>query len=143
VSARRWLPLLLAVAAVSACGATGAEPDDGPHVPRSEDERLLEARYREFVRALERKDTDGICEQLDDRLAESYGCAARFRLPRELRRLEVRLTDVFAAVDPSVPDEIQISSQTTRKDGYSLILFFRRGGDDRWRVNRAMIGGYG
>ena len=143
MSARRWLPLVLAAAAVSGCGATGAEPDDGPHAPRGEDERFVEARYREFVRALERDDREGVCRQLDDRLAESYGCAARFRLPRELRRLEVPLTEVFAATDPVVPEEIQISARSTREDGGRLIVFFRHGDDDRWPVSRTMIGWYG
>jgi hypothetical protein len=38
---------------------------------------------------------------------------------------------------------IQISSQTTRQDGYSLILFYRRQATDEWRVRKIMIGGYG
>jgi hypothetical protein len=53
------------------------------------------------------------------------------------------MADVFAVRDPSVPDEIQISSRTTRKDGFSLILFFRRLGSNEWRIRRTMIGGYG
>ena len=53
------------------------------------------------------------------------------------------MVEVFAARDPSVPEEIQISSRTTSKDGWSLILFFRRHGSNDWHIKQTMIGGYG
>ena len=143
---RRWIVLTLAAAPALSCGASGTQADSSdPHPPRSEDERFVAARYGGFVRALERKNADGICRYLEPRLMASYGCGARshLRIPRELRRIEVRMADVFAARDPSVPEEIQISSRTTRKDGLSLILFFRQRGSDEWRISRAIIGGYG
>ena len=53
------------------------------------------------------------------------------------------MRELFANVDPMVPSVIQISSQTTRQDGYSLIRFYRRQPTDEWRVRKVMIGGYG
>jgi len=146
VIARRWFLLALVAASATGCGAAGAEPTSSdPHEPRSDDERFLAARYREFVRALERHDSDGVCRYLDRRLAESYGCGAgsRLSIPRELQRIEVPMTDVFAAADPAVPDEIQISARSRRSDGGRLILFFRRSRADEWRINQTMIGWYG
>jgi hypothetical protein len=141
---RRLIVLALAGAAAAGCGASGTEVDPAdPHPPRSDDERLLAMRYGEFVRALERKDADRICRFLEPRLVESYGCGSGLRIPRRLRRIEVPMAKVFAAADPSVPDVIQISSRTTRADGMSLIVFFRRRDAEEWRVSRTMIGGYG
>jgi hypothetical protein len=141
---RRWLLLVFAAASATGCGATGAESSD-PHPPRTDDERLLAARYRAFVRALDRNDAKGICRPLAARVAESYRCGARSgpRIPRELRGIEVPLTEVFAAADPSVPQVIQISSRSRRRDGASVILFFRRHRSNEWRVTKTIIGSYG
>jgi hypothetical protein len=143
---RRWIAVSLAAASATSCGASGTGSDSaGPHPPRSEDERFVAARYGEWVRALERKNAEGICRYLEPRLTESFGCGAgsHLRIPRELRGIEVPMVEVFAARDPSVPEEIQISSRTTSKDGWSLILFFRRHGSNEWRIKQTMIGGYG
>jgi hypothetical protein len=143
---RRWIIVALAAVSATGCGESGPESTAAdPHPPRSEDERFVAARYGEFVRALERKNAEGICRYLEPRLAESYGCGEgpRLRIPHELRRIEVPMTGVFAVRDPSVPDEIQISSPTTRKDGLSLIVFFRRNDSNEWRIKQTMVGGYG
>jgi hypothetical protein len=141
---RRSFLLVLAAASAAGCGATGADSSD-PHPPRTDDERLLAARYGAFVRALERDDAAGICRPLGPRLVESYRCGARsgVRIPRELRGIEVPLTEVFAVADPSVPEVIQISARSRRRDGGSLILFFRRYGSGDWRVTKTIIGSYG
>jgi hypothetical protein len=60
-----------------------------------------------------------------------------------LRRIEVPIRELFANVDPTIPGVIQISSQSTRRDGLSLILFYRRQATDEWRVRKVMIDGYG
>jgi hypothetical protein len=65
------------------------------------------------------------------------------RIPRELRGIEVALTEVFAPADPSVPQVIQISSRSRRRDGASVILFFRRHRSNEWRVTKTIIGSYG
>jgi hypothetical protein len=143
---RRWVALVLAAASATDCGATGTESNSSdPHPPRTDDERFLAARYGSFVRALERNDADGICRPLAPRLAESYKCGAssELRIPRELRGIEVPLTEVFAAADPSVPEVIQISARSRRRDGGSLILFFGRRGSNEWRVTKTIIGSYG
>jgi hypothetical protein len=121
------------------------DPTSGPHPPGNGNERAAAAEYRNFVRALERKDANVICRQLEPPLARSYRCAPGrpLRVPRALRRIEVPMRQLFANVDPTVPNVIQISSQTTRQDGYSLILFYRRHATDEWRVRKIMIGGYG
>jgi hypothetical protein len=143
---RQWFVLVLAAGSAAGCGAAGPETNGSdPHPPRTDDERLLAARYRSFVRALERNDAHGICRPLAPRLAESYKCGASSepRIPRALRGIEVPLTEVFAAADPSVPEVIQISSRSRRRDGGSLILFFRRRGSNEWRVTKTIIGSYG
>jgi hypothetical protein len=131
-------------ALVSGCDA-GRHPTSGPHPPGNGNERAAADEYRDFVRALERKDADVICRQLEPALARSYRCAPGrpLRLPRALRRIEVPMRELFANVDPAIPSVIQISSQTTRQDGYSLILFYRRQATEEWRVRKVMIGGYG
>jgi hypothetical protein len=68
---------------------------------------------------------------------------AGLRIPRELRGIEVPLTEVFAVADPSVPEVIQISARSRRRDGESLMLFFRRHGSNEWRVTKTIIGSYG
>jgi hypothetical protein len=142
---RRSFLVVLAAASATGCGATGAESSSDPHPPRTDDERFLAARYRAFVRALERNDANGICRPLAPRLAESYRCGARsgVRIPRELRGIEVPLTEIFAAADPSVPDVIQMSARSRRRDGGSLILFFQQRGSNEWRVTKTIIGSYG
>jgi hypothetical protein len=129
---------------VSGCDAA-RDPANGPHPPGNGNERAAAAEYRSFVRALERKDADAICRQLEPQLTRAYRCGPGrpIRLPRALRRIDVPMRELFANVDPMVPSVIQISSQTTRQDGYSLILFYRRQATDEWRVRKVMIGGYG
>jgi hypothetical protein len=141
---RRCTALTLLAVLVSGCDAA-SDPASGPHPPANGDERAAAAEYRDFVRALERKDARVVCRQLAPPLARSYACAPgrALRLPRALRRIEVPMRELFANVDPTIPSVIQISSQTTRHDGYSLILFYRRDTKDKWRVRRVMIGGYG
>ena len=144
VIARRTLPLLLAGAALASCGGEERKVDaNGPHPPASAQERLLAGRYHDFAGALERRDADGICQGLAPRLARSYRCSAPGapRLPAQLRGIAVSNGEIYAATDPAVPDEIQISAPTTRGDG-SLIVFFRQDGD-AWRIKRAIVGGYG
>jgi hypothetical protein len=145
----RWIAVALALGAMSGCGeggdGGGGRDSADPHHPRTDDERLLAARYAGFVHGLERKDRDGICPQLEPEPARAYGCSAGspLRIPRELRGLDVPISEVFAVRDPSVPDVIQISS-VIRRDGTSLIVFFRRlRGTDEWRVNKVIVGGYG
>jgi len=143
---RGWIVLTLVAASATSCGASGTQSDGSdPHPPRSEDERFVAARYGEFVRAVERKDAEGICRYLEPRLAESYRCDGRshLRIPRAFRRINVPMADVAAVRDPSVPDEIQISSRSTRKDRLRLILFFRQRGSQEWRIRRAILGAYG
>lgn len=97
------------------------------------------------MRALDRIDANAICRQLEPPLAQSYRCASGqpLRLPRELRLIEVPMKELFANVDPTVPSVIQISSRTTRQDGHSLILFYRRQAAGEWRVHKIGVGGYG
>ena len=142
--ARHTLPLLLTGAALAACGGEEGRVDaSGPHPPASAQERLLAGHYRDFAGALERGDADGICHGLAQRLARSYRCGASGapRLPAQLRDIAVSDGKIYAATDPAVPHEIQISAPTTRGDG-SLIVFFRQDGDE-WRIRRAIVGGYG
>jgi hypothetical protein len=142
---RRSIILPLIAATLTACGTEEPERRSEPHPPASADERLLASRYREFAEALERSDADGICGGLASRLARSYGCGegAALRLPAELRGIAVSDDEIFAAADPGARDEIQISAPTTGRDGASLIVFFRRDGGRGWRIERAMLGGYG
>lgn len=141
---RAWIPLALAFAAASGCNAGEDPPSGDPHPPESDDERALAMRYSEFVQALEDRDTDAVCRQLEQQLAESYGCGTeRVRIPRELRELEVPLDEIFAARDPSVGNEIQISSRTRRSDHARLILYYRQGDDREWRIKETMLGFYG
>jgi hypothetical protein len=142
---RRCIALTFLAAFVSGCDAgPGRHHTSGPHPPDNDNERAAAAEYRDFVRALERKDANVICRQLEPPLARSYRCApgTSLRLPRALRRIEVPMNELFANVDPTIPNVIQISSQTTRRDGYSLILFYRRQATDEWRVHKVIIGGY-
>jgi hypothetical protein len=141
---RRCTALTFVAVFVSGCDAA-SDPTSGPHPPANGDERAAAAEYRDFMRALERKDASVICRQLEPPLARSYGCAPGrpLRVPRALRRIDVPLRELFASLDPTVPSVIQISSQSTRQDGYSLILFYRRDANDKWRVHKVMIGGYG
>ena len=145
VISRRSIALYLIAASLTACGAEEPEQRSEPHPPASADERLLATRYREFAQALEQRDADGICRGLESRLARAYGCGegAAPRLPSELREIAVSDDEIFAAADPGTRDEIQISAPTTGRDGASLIVFFRRDGDRGWRIERAMLGGYG
>lgn len=144
VIARRTLPLLLTGAALASCGGEEGHVDaNGPHQPASAQERLLAGRYRDFAGALEGGDADGICQGLAPRLARSYRCSSSGapRLPAQLRGIAVSDGEIYAATDPTIPDEIQISAPTTRGDG-SLIVFFLQDGDE-WRIKRAIVGGYG
>jgi hypothetical protein len=136
--------LTVLAACVAGCDAA-SHPDSGPHPPANDNERAAAAEYREFVRALERRDAEAICRQLEPPLARSYRCAPGRppRLPRALRRIEVPMKELFANVDPTIPSVIQISSRTTRRDGYSLILFYGRQATDTWLVHKVLIGGYG
>jgi hypothetical protein len=141
-----WIAIALTLVAASGCGDPGAGAhDDDPHPPGTDDERLLAARYAGFVHALEQKSRAGVCRDLEPALSRSFGCAdgSRLHIPRELRGLDIPMSEVFAVKDPSVPEVIQISSEI-RGDGRSLIVFFRRPrGADAWRVKDVMVGGYG
>jgi hypothetical protein len=141
---RTWIVLALVLGAASGCNA-GENPSSGdPHPPESDEERMLAERYREFVGALERRDADAVCGQLERELAATYRCRDGWvQIPRELRGLDVPMDEVFAARDPAVGNEIQISSRTRRGDGARLILFYRQGDDREWRIREAMLGSYG
>ena len=116
---------------------------------RADVRSCIRVRLRRSERSYERpasgKDASVICRQLEPPLARPYGCALGrpLRVPRAPRRIEVPMRELFASVDPTVQSVIQISSQTTRQDGYSLILFYRRDANGKWRVHKVMIGGYG
>ena len=133
-----WLP-------IAGCGDRVSDShEDDPHPLRTADERSLAERYSEFVRALRRMDEATICRQLERSLARSYGCGGpRLILPRELRGLQVPLRDIVAADDELVPDVIQISTRTLRRDGGRLIVLFRKTRSGDWRIEQTMVGWYG
>jgi hypothetical protein len=145
VTPRHSIATLLVAASLTACGAEEPDQSSEPHPPSSADERLLASRYRQFADALERRDEDGICRGLGSRLARAYGCGERaaLRVPSELRDITVSNDEIFAAADPADRDEIQISAPTTGAGGASLIVFFRRDTARDWRIERAILGGYG
>jgi hypothetical protein len=141
---RKCILLALVLVAASGCNAGENPPSADPHPPESDEERMLAERYGEFVRALERRDADGVCGQLERELAESYSCGGGWvQIPPDLRGLELPLDEVFAVRDPSVGNEIQISSRTRRSDSASLIVSYRQGDDREWRIRETTLGGYG
>jgi hypothetical protein len=141
MNVRTWIVLPLVLVAASGCNAGENPPSADPHPPDSDEERVLAERYREFVGALERRDADGVCGQLERELAESYGCGGgRVRIPREVRELEVTLEEVFAARDPSVGNQIEILARSRRSDSEQLIVYYRQGDDREWRIREAMVG---
>jgi hypothetical protein len=97
---RRCIALTFVAALVSGCDAA-RDPTSGPHPPGNGNERAAAAEYRDFMRALERKDANVICRQLEPPLARSYRCAPGrpLRVPRALRRIEVPMRELFANVD--------------------------------------------
>lgn len=142
--ARRAVLVVLVVASLAGCDENEPARDPGaPHPPASAEERALADRYREFAAALERGDADGICRQLAPSLARSYRCGepGAPQLPKQLRQVEVSREEIYAAIDPVVSDEIQISAPT-RGEG-SLIVFFAEAGNREWRIEQVMIGSYG
>jgi hypothetical protein len=144
MNVRTWIVLPLVLVAAGGCNAGENPPSADPHPPDSDEERMLAERYGEFVRALERRDADAVCGQLERELAESYSCGGGWvQLPPDLRGLKVPLDEIFAVRDPSVGNEIQISSRTRNSDGARLILYYRQGDDRKWRIRETMLGFYG
>ena len=143
MAARLCLMLLLAATAAACGGDEPVRKITDPHTPRTGDERFLSGRYRELAVALERGRAAEVCPWLEPALADAYRCdAGTFRLPRELRRVDVSLDEIFAVQDPLVPDVIQISSELRAGGNGRLIVFFREDRDG-WQVSDVMVGGYG